>query len=239
MLRKAVLLIAGALALRSQPALPYLDWNACPFEGCVYRQWTARKALTVYDNWKPPRRAVAEVSPGERVEAITGVVITFRPGVIRMDRALPAQNLKAGDIILTYAYRGEGCYAAWVHGRYEPEFEVPMARWPASSACIVNGSCAMDRSAECFLQCVGGPGCMGAECAATVTDLGQKVWWGKVKLASGRSGWIQVDPAALDGIDLLAGAAPAAPFAGPRKIASASWTHFELWGALDVLTTPR
>jgi hypothetical protein len=51
------------------------------------------------------------------VVAVTGIIITFNPGVIRMDRDLPEQNLKAGDKILTYAYRGEGESAVWFHGQ--------------------------------------------------------------------------------------------------------------------------
>lgn len=47
------------------------------------------------------------------VTGITGAVVTFRPGLIRMDRDLPEQNLRRGDTILTYAYRGEGFSAVW------------------------------------------------------------------------------------------------------------------------------
>jgi len=53
---------------------------------------------------------------GGKVVAITGVVITFRPGVVRMDRGLPQYGLKGGDTILTYAYRGEGAWAVWFKG---------------------------------------------------------------------------------------------------------------------------
>jgi hypothetical protein len=47
-------------------------------------------------------------------------------------------------------------------------------------------------------------------CVATYLDLGDKAWWAEVKLASGRTAWINVNPADFDGIDLLA----AAGFAG-------------------------
>src|SRR5207248_9874697 len=95
------------------PTLPFYDWKACPFEGCSYRQWTARKSVVSYDTWKTDRRPVAEISKGDVVIGVTGVVITFRPGVIRVDRDLPDANLRRGDTILTYSYRAEGYSAVW------------------------------------------------------------------------------------------------------------------------------
>jgi hypothetical protein len=199
----ALLLLAAAAVVRGQPALPYLDWKACPFEGCAYGEWTARKSVTVYDTWKAPRRPFARLSPGDRVKAETGLVVTYRPGVIRIDRDLPEQRLKRGEKILTYAYRGEGVYAAFVHGRYEPEFEVPPAKWPAiASACEENGSCAIGRTPECFLQCVGGPGCAGNHCPATFLSPGKKEWWARIILPGSRAAWIQVNPADFEGIAL-------------------------------------
>ena len=95
------------------PALPYYDFEACPFEGCTYREWKARKAVTVFDTWKSNRRVIAKVSPGESVTGLNGVVITSKPGTIRMDRDMPNLKLKKGDTILTYTYVGEGFAAAW------------------------------------------------------------------------------------------------------------------------------
>lgn len=114
------------------PKLPFLDWGACPFEGCTYHRWTARKQLNVYDTWEASRRRIAQLSKGETVVGFTGLVITFRPGVIRMDRDFPGQNLKRGETILSYTYRGEGFSAVWFSGRYDPVFDISfhqMARW--------------------------------------------------------------------------------------------------------------
>jgi hypothetical protein len=164
------------------PALPFYDWKACPFEGCAYREWTARNQIVVYDTWKENRRLVAQLSKGEKVLGVTGMVITVRPGVIRMDRDLPEQNLRRGDTILTYAYRGEGTSAVWFQGRYYSDFDISFARWPD------------------------GQGCGGAHCAATYLDLGEKVWWAEVKLQSGRLAWVKMDTAYddFDGVNLLA-----------------------------------
>src|SRR5215510_7712878 len=90
------------------PALPHFDWNACPFEGCTYRQWTAHDVVPVYDTWKGNRREVARLAVGDKVVAITGVVITFRPGVIRLDEDVPDANLKRGGVILTFFFNDAG-----------------------------------------------------------------------------------------------------------------------------------
>src|SRR5258708_7545969 len=95
------------------PKLPFYDWKACPFEGCSYRRWTARKSVVFYDTWKQGRQRIGRISKGAVVVGVTGVVVTLKPGVILMDRDLPEANLKPGDTILTYTYRGEGYSAVW------------------------------------------------------------------------------------------------------------------------------
>jgi hypothetical protein len=175
----AILMLVLAASGRGAPVLPFYDWKACPFEGCVYRQWTAGKAAVIYDTWKPTRKVIAQLAKGEKVTALRGVVITFRPGRIRVERDLPERHLKRGDIILTYAYRGEGWSAAWVNGRYESDFDISFAKWPD------------------------GTGCAGEHCAASYLDLGKKQWWAQVKLASGGKGYVRMDNAHFDGSDLL------------------------------------
>jgi hypothetical protein len=151
------------------PALPFYDWGACPYETCAYGQWTAHRSMMVYDTWKPERHPIAKLAEGDKVTGITGVVITLRPGVIRMDRDLSAEHLLRGDTVLTYAYRGEGFSAVWFKGKYHADFDISFAKWPD------------------------GTGCGGAHCAATYLDLGRKQWWAKVKLQSGQTGWVDMD----------------------------------------------
>jgi hypothetical protein len=96
-----------------------------------------------------------------------------------MDRDLSDQNLKRGEIILTYAYRGEGYSAVWVHGKYDPSFDISFSKWPD------------------------GQGCGGEDCAATYIDLGRKEWWAKVTLKSKQVGWVNMDESEFDGVDVL------------------------------------
>jgi len=168
----------GGSRAMDAPALPYYDWNACPFEGCAYREWTARKPIVVYDTWKAERQPVAKLSKGEKVVGLTGVVITFRPGVIRMDRDLPEAGLQRGDIVLIYTNRGEGVSSAWFKGRFYPEFDQYFARGPADS------------------------GCRGVHCAGTYTS-GKNSWWARVETRRGVIGWVAA-AGTFDGQDLLA-----------------------------------
>jgi len=158
-----------------QPTLPYIDQGACPGEYCVYgSSWMARKSAPVYDTWQSQRRRIGQIAAGERVTAPTGLVITTKPGTIRMDRDLPEQGLKRGDIILTYTYRGEGFSAVWFGGTFYPDFDISFSKWPDGS------------------------GCGGTQCAATYTNLGDKVWWAQVQLRSGATGWINMTGADFD-----------------------------------------
>jgi hypothetical protein len=160
-------MLSSAVA-QQHPSLPLVDRGACPGEYCGYREWTARKSAIVYDTWEAKRRRIGEIAPGQKVNARTGLVVTVRPGRIRMDRDLPEKKLTRGDTILTYAYRGEGFSAVWVQGRYESEYDISFAKWPD------------------------GTGCGGPRCAATYVDLGEKIWWAQVEFSSGKTGWIDM-----------------------------------------------
>jgi hypothetical protein len=174
--------MCGSLALPSAaqvketapPALPHLDHGACPGELCRYGRWTMHDAVPLYDKWQRRRRRIGQIRAGETVSGLTGFVITARPGVIRIDRDLPEHSLTRGDIILTYAYRGEGFSAVWFHGRYYSDFDISFTKWP------------------------NGMGCGGAHCAATYQDLGEKTWWARVQQQSGRTGWVDMTGAVFE-----------------------------------------
>lgn len=171
---------SGVKAMPVAAALPYIDSGVCPGEGCQYAVWTAKKATTVYDTWNDERHPIARVSNGEKETGITGIVVTEVPGTIRMDRDLVEKGLHTGDTILTYTYIGEGFSEVWFKGKFYPEFDISFAKWPDGSGCQ-------------------------HDCAATYVDLGKKVWWAKVKLKSGHTGWVNMEEAQFDGIDALRG----------------------------------
>lgn len=165
---------------QAAPTLPFFDWNACPFEGCTYGEWTAAAAVEVFDTWKPNRERIATLPTGAVVKGVSGVVITYKPGVIRMNADLPEDDLHRADTILTYTYRGEGFSAAWFKGRFYRDYDITFAKWPDGS------------------------GCLGIDCAGTYVELGEKVWWAKVKMSSGVVGWVNMNESKFGGVDQFA-----------------------------------
>jgi hypothetical protein len=169
------------IAQSKRPELPFFDWNACPFEGCQYGQWTVLRPVVVYDTWKHTRRATTRLAEGDKVVAVTGVVITYKPGIIRANVDLPYYcDLKRGDIVYTYSYRGEGAWAVWLNGTYHDVYCVPPAPSPNESACR-------------------------EDCAGTVLQAGEKEWWAKIRLKSGKTAWVNMDKEFknFDGVDSL------------------------------------
>jgi hypothetical protein len=166
------------------PPLPVFEWNQCPFEGCTYRQWKAEGHVVLYSTWKKSRRQIGELAAGDKVVAVTGVVITYQPGVVRIDRDAPSgladvEDYKRGDTILTYSYHGEGELTAWYKGHFYDSFFLPDTNDLLHDGCPATG------------------------CPATYVDHGEKEWWAKVKLRSGRTAWVWMDHATFDGVDAL------------------------------------
>src|SRR5215217_3636838 len=104
------------------PPMPYHDIGGCPFECCVYGDWTAKERLNAwrsYDETGSPR--LFAVVPGERVTATTGLVLTTGPGLVRITapltldvrsrrfpRAAEDVRLEAGDTLYILSKYGEG-----------------------------------------------------------------------------------------------------------------------------------
>jgi len=110
-----------------------------------------------------------------------------------VDRDLPQDGLRRGDTILTYDYLGEGFSVVWFKGKLYREYDITFAKW-------------LDGKID-TLGYVGGNlevgGCHGTDCPATYIDLGEKVWWAKVKTKSGVVGWVNMGDARFSGIDQL------------------------------------
>src|SRR5690348_16226743 len=110
----ALMFLLFCLSASSQQAaqhpMPFYDWGACPFEGCVYRNWKATRRVTVWTN-RHRRHVAFTIEPGEWVRGLTGVVITTQPGVskvlVRMTvGADHSVNVSPGDLLYTLQYAG-------------------------------------------------------------------------------------------------------------------------------------
>ena len=117
------------------PPIPYQDYGVCPFECCVYREWIATKPTILRSDKRNNASAVFTARKGERVTAITGVVVTTRAGVIRMLKrdTMHGTDIRAGDLLYLLTYTGEGFYKAWYKGRI-----LDFGVWDNSSAKLLS-----------------------------------------------------------------------------------------------------
>jgi hypothetical protein len=160
---------------RAKPALPKVDENACPFEGCQFGRWTAREPVQLYSSWKSDRKPLRSLNKGEAVNALTGVHITFEPSEIEVTAPLAEYSLKPGDKIFEYMYLGEGVFNAWFNGFWVEDFD---------------GSG------------IGRLGC-NRNCNAKLLKPGRSEWWVKLKTEDGSISWTN-EADKFDGTDALA-----------------------------------
>jgi len=117
---------SGAQA-QEQPPANYENWGVCPFECCEYREWTASADIPVHASHSDKSAVVFQLHKEERLHALTGVVVTEKPGVVRINKAVqdgyvkgtdkPQLAFKAGDIVYMLSPLGEGAYLFWYQGK--------------------------------------------------------------------------------------------------------------------------
>ena len=147
-----------------EPALPVIDYDACPFEGCAFRKWIVSKDVALYSTWKNEREPVTTLKKGQVVAGLTGVHLTFEPDRIQVLQPLPELGLQPGDIILLYMNRGEGFADIWANGKWWKEYDCS------------------------FIAAQNDPSCLG-KCSAKEILKGRKEWWVQVKTSDGLTGW--------------------------------------------------
>lgn len=160
----------------AKPKLPFVQKDVCPFECCTYRDWAAKQNTALYSTWKRSgRKAIGSVGKGEKVQATTGVVVTYRPSRYRALQNDPRMELSIGDEFPVYAYLGEGVFDFWNKGKFyedgistESKCGEPTSEF-APAFCIVN--------------------------------KGEIEWWAQIKTKSGKIGWVWMDKAKFDKVD--------------------------------------
>ena len=160
------------------PPIPYEDAGACPFEGCVYREWIANAPVVVKTSRRNDALIAFRLQKGERVQAITGVVVTEKPGRAQFrtavdltayphtsDRPQPQSiHIEPGDTLFLLTYRGEGETAAWFKGRLYDAVD---------ASDLFNSACTDNRKS----------------CAGHIIDNPASVWWIQLKNKAGLIGW--------------------------------------------------
>lgn len=167
----------------NEPPMPYIDVGACPFEGCVYRAWTANDTVVLRTDRRESAPIAYTVKKGEQVIALTGVVEISRPGrvqflkTVNLESASGQLHIERGQTLFLLTYQGEGSTTAWFQGRLYEAVDGAMA--------IFNDLC--DRR--------------HGDCDSTIIERPKSVWWVRVRNGRGQSGWTS-EPAKFDGKDL-------------------------------------
>jgi len=122
-------LICGGHAAKAQekPPTNYENWGVCPFECCEYREWKASADISVHENRSEKSPVVFKMHAQETLHALTGVVVTEKAGIVRINKAVqdgyingnekPQLTFKAGDIVYMLSPLGEGSYLFWYRGK--------------------------------------------------------------------------------------------------------------------------
>jgi hypothetical protein len=148
-----------------KPPIPYLDHGACPFECCTYREWTAAKETVLRKDFNDSAPVVTTIKQGEKVQGLTGVVITTKPGPVkilktqklRREKDEKEVTLQPGDVIYNLHYVGAGFDKFWFRGEL-----------------LVDQTNIRKIEKNEWWE---------------ITDLPTWVWWAKVKRSNGDVGW--------------------------------------------------
>jgi hypothetical protein len=165
------------------PPVPFEDSGACPFEGCVYREWVATDAVQVRTARRTSARLAFRLRPGEKVDAVAGVVITIRAGRIQFRKAQDILtdagpiHVSVGETLHLLTYQGEGFTKAWFRGRVYGDIDI---------SDYIGGYC--ERQPD--------------GCAGRLLNRPQSVWWIQIRNSRGQVGWTS-EPDKFDGKDAL------------------------------------
>ena len=163
-----------------RPRLPKVDYGACPFEGCQFGAWKARRNVQLFSTWKADRHATVVVHKGESVRALTGVNIVRQPSEIRITAPISDYQLEPGDTVFGYMNLGEGVFNAWFKGFWLEQFDGSGIATPDGTGCLRN-------------------------CNAILVRRERVEWWVQIKTRQGAIGWTR-NSQDFDGADALAGA---------------------------------
>jgi len=149
-----------------EPSLPVVNYNACPFEGCTFRDWIVNKDPAMYSAWQDDRKLVGQLKQGQTVRGLTGVYITRRPDRFLVREPIPALSLEIGDVILQYGEWGEGAADLWIRGEWHKSFD--WGQTEDGKLILTDENLMLARR-------------------------GVKEWWVQVKTSDGTTGWVLAD----------------------------------------------
>ncbi len=173
---------------QTTPPVPYDDPGACPFEGCVYRAWTANADVVARAEPMAVSAVAYTVKKGEKVTALTGIVRTLKAGRVEFRKAVDLAvssdgpswtkiHVEPGDSLYLLTYHGEGDFKAWFKGKLYEHLD---------GATFYNAACDFDPS----------------RCLGRIVEPTQWAWWVQIKNSRGQVAWTN-QPDRFDGKDEL------------------------------------
>jgi len=150
------------------PPIPFDEAGACPFQCCTYREWSVDYDTDLHTDRKDDAPIAFRASLGDTVTALTGVVTTTRVGRATAPRQVTVGMkhtvVPVGQSIYLLRNIGGGDWKIWVNGVMDEQY-IPS-----------QGYCTGDKQSS-------------DECALTVVEQPQIVWWAQIRDAQGREGW--------------------------------------------------
>jgi hypothetical protein len=160
----------GAATQSARLPIPYEVDGGCPFETCVYQEWTAKARVDVRSGRRPSDSIVFSLRPGDRIQAVTGVLATIKPGRVQFKAPMDLESgagpvhVQPGETLYILDYHGEGEATAWFKGRKYDRLD---------------GAEFFDARCEKALSA----------CNGSILEWPQRVWWVQLRSASGVIGW--------------------------------------------------
>ena len=175
------LIAQEADSLVARPVAPVVRKNVCPFECCVYREWTAIGEIPVYAAEGDTTVVAFTMSDGEPFTAIEGNVHLDRLGLVAVHRSVTdtiydTYHYESGDTLVVLDYLGEGFFTAWLSGRMLEVEGFWMFEDPDEH------------------ETDNGP-------AWTVVAEPDPHWWVRVQTVDDRNGWIYMNEARVTNAD--------------------------------------
>lgn len=111
--------LSATVLAQEAPNLPFLDYGACPFACCEYQTWTARQSISLRREMSEDSPVIFRIKRFERVKALTGVVVTVRPGMVEAtsDTKIGETEVKRGSKLYVLTYLGAGRSKIWFQGK--------------------------------------------------------------------------------------------------------------------------
>ncbi|PYR68806.1 MAG: hypothetical protein DMF88_08035 [Acidobacteria bacterium] len=165
----AALVLCACGKTQAGPPIPFDEEGACPFQCCTYRDWSVEWATDLHADRRDDSPVAFHAALDDTVTALTGVVTTTKVGRATAKRQVTVGSKRttvaAGEPIYLLRHLPGGDWKIWVNGVTDEQYI------PAGP-----GYCTGEQQSS-------------DECAMTVLEQPDIVWWAKVRDALGREGW--------------------------------------------------